>query len=100
MPNGHGGIPRFGSPVLLLVALLALLWLRVSREATWTTPVAYVAVALLAWRLAWHVHLYDVMEYEGAYTPPEKLQAARRRHRLTTLVLVPLALLAVHQLWP
>ena len=100
MPNGHGGIPRFWSPVLLSIGILVLLWLRVSREAPWATPVAYVAAALLAWRVAWHLHLYDVMEYGGANTPPEQLRAAVRRYRLTALALVPLALLSVHLLWP
>lgn len=100
MPNGHGGIPRFGSPVLLSLGVAVLLWLRVSGEAHWTVHAAYAAAGLLAWRFAWHLHLYDAMEYGGANTPPEELRAAKRRYRVTALVLVPLVLLSVHVLWP
>ena len=100
MPNGHGGIPRFGSPILLSIGVIVLLWLRISGEAQWTTHVAYVATGLLAWRLAWHLHLYGALEYGGANTPPEQLRAAKQRYRLTALVLIPLALLSVHALWP
>ena len=100
MPNGHGGVPRYGSPVLLSIVLVALLGLQRSWEARWTLPLAYLVAGLLAWRFAWHLHLYDLMEYDGAYTSPDRLQRAKRAHRLTTLVLVPAALACVHAFWP
>ena len=41
-----------------------------------------------------------LMEYDGAYTSPDRLQRAKRAHRLTTLVLVAAALACVHAFWP
>jgi hypothetical protein len=52
VPNGHGGIPRFGSPVLLSIGLALLLWLRISGGATWTIAAAYPLACLLAWRFS------------------------------------------------
>ena len=100
MPNGHGGIPRYGSPVFLSLILLGLLGLQRSHETRWTLPLAYLVAGLVAWRFAWHLHLYDLMEYDGAYASPAELQAAKRRYRWTMLFLVPAALVGVHVLWP
>jgi hypothetical protein len=100
MPNGHGGIPRWGSPLLLLVLLSILIWVRLSEQAVWTVYVAYPLAALLAWRFAWHLCLYDVMEYGGGYTSPDKLQKARSLYIKMLLALVPGAILCVYLFWP
>ena len=34
MPNGHGGVVKWGSPIVLLVILAGLVWLRASRGVT------------------------------------------------------------------
>ena len=99
MPNGHGGVPIFISPVLLLLTLFVLLWFRIAESAQWSLYLALFAGALFAWRLAWHLHLYGAMEYGGAYTPPEVLDPARRRYRRTLLLLLPAVLIGIYFAW-
>ena len=89
MPNGHGGIPRYGSPVLLLLVIAYLAALRATGGGAWTGYAALLAALLLGWRLAWHLWLYDLTEYGGAYADPEEMRAARRRYYLTAAVLAP-----------
>ncbi|MDH5804726.1 MAG: hypothetical protein OEZ54_06025 [Gemmatimonadota bacterium] len=100
MPNGHGGIPRYGSPILLLVFLLVLLRLEISRDFDWTIFPAYGLAASIAWRFSWHLFLYPLMEYGGSYTSVEALEAATRRYRLLAIVLIPGAVAAVFFFWP
>ena len=99
MPNGHGGIPWFGSPILLLVVLSALAWLRFSHDAAWTLYAAHPIAALFAWRFAWHLCLYRPTEYGGGYTSDEEMRKARARYYTLSAVLIPLAILAVQLLW-
>jgi hypothetical protein len=99
VPNGHGGVPRFGSPILLLLVLSGLFWLRSARDVEWTLYPALFGAALLAWRLAWHTHLYGVLAYGGAYTPYEVLRAARKRHLITLLILLPALLVTTYFAW-
>ena len=99
MPNGHGGIPRFGSPALLLFVLCVLFWFRFARGAQWTLYPALFAAILFSWRLAWHIHLYEVLEYGGAYTPQETLDAAKKRYLRTLLLLLPATLIASYLVW-
>lgn len=99
MPNGHGGIPKYGSPVLLSIILALLVWLRITRQTLWPLLAAYPTVIFLGWRLAWHIHMYDAAEYGGAYTPKEEMDSAGRKYRIGTLVYVSLGLLIASVLW-
>jgi hypothetical protein len=99
LPNGHGGVPRFASPTLLLFVLGVLLWFRFAQDARWTLYPALVGAALFSWRLAWHMHLYAALEYGGAYTPQEIIDAARRRYLRTLTVLLPAGLIAAYLVW-
>lgn len=100
MPNGHGGVVRWGAPVFWGV-LFALFLLNGARTgATWTRWAGTGAAALFAWRLSWHFWLYPLMEYGGAYASEEGLQAGRTLHRITTAVLVPLCGGLAWWLWP
>lgn len=92
MPNGHGGVPPFGGPVFLAllfgVAALAPLgggWLAWTRDG-----ICMVLAAAVGWRIAYHVRLYGVDHYGGAYTPPEVHRRASRRYRIATLLYAPL----------
>jgi hypothetical protein len=77
MPNGHGGKLRFGSPAVLLLALVVAGVLHHRSGAGWLVPAGYVLAALFGWRLAYHLHFWDASEYDGAYLPPEvKARAA------------------------
>ena len=85
MPNGHGGAPRFGAPLLLLLGLGVVLVRRMTFGLTWGWLVPYFLAALLGWRLAFHVHMWDAMEYGGAMTPPAAMARAGRRYLLGTI---------------
>ncbi len=100
MPNGHGGIPMFGSPFLLLILLGLLIWVRLSWQAVWTVYLAYPLAALFAWRFAWHFCLYTLMEYGGPREPSDELQEARSLYFKMSFVLVPGAILSVYLFWP
>lgn len=93
MPNGHGGIPKYGSPVLLVLALAGLLALSPTDGVL--RLLRFPLAALLGWRLAWHYCMYDAMEYGGRPTPDEEMKRARRRYVYALVGLVPLSLLAV-----
>ncbi|MGE0352502.1 MAG: hypothetical protein AB7I33_14490 [Gemmatimonadales bacterium] len=98
MPNGHGGIPRFGSPAVLLLLLgLVLAGGPVPGLPQGRWP-AYVLAVLLGWRLAFHIHMWDVTGYGGALAPPQRLAAARRRFIVGSLVYV-LAAAGLVRLW-
>ena len=99
MPNGLGGIPRFGSPVALLAVLLFLFWLRTAGEIDWTIFPAALVGALFAWRLSWHIHMHEASAYSGGHTSDEDLASARKWHRLSMAALIPLVLLAVLAAW-
>ena len=99
MPNGHGGIPKYGSPFLLLLVLGVLAFLKRTYDADWTVYAAYPAAVLLGWRLAWHLHLYDVMEYEGAHASREELATARKRYRFGAVLWIVVAVSATFALW-
>jgi len=99
MPNGHGGIPRYGSPVALTLLLVMLATVEVRSHAGWVGRAAYVVAALIGWRSAWHLMMYPIMEYGGAYVSDEEMAAARSRFRLAAIVSVPLAVAIVAAIW-
>jgi hypothetical protein len=82
MPNGHGGIPRFGSVVLLGGALVLLYFLHLTKGWEWCSVAGYVMAMAFGWRLAFHLCLWDATEYDGAYTKAEEMARARRRFRI------------------
>jgi hypothetical protein len=100
VPNGHGRIPRYGSPLLLLCVLGLLLLSELRYNPTWARPLAGGVAVLFGWRLAWHQFLYPVMDYGGAYRDPEEIASARNRYRIATVVYSTLAVAAVFFGWP
>ena len=76
MPNGHGGVPRFGSAVMMLVILL-LVYAYYRKEGwDWLAYAGYLLAAAFGWRLAHGLHLWKVTEYDGAYTSDDSLNLA------------------------
>ena len=73
MPNGHGGIPRFGGPIFY--AILAALAVAFDMMAA-----AAVLAAIAGWRLAYHLHFWGADEYGGAYTDADGYRRARLRY--------------------
>jgi hypothetical protein len=86
MPNGHGGIPRYGSPIILLIVFIVLFVLK--EHVPLYNYLKYILALLLAWRLAWHVAMYPAMEYGGHYTSEEDLRSAKRKYGIALIVCV------------
>jgi hypothetical protein len=81
MPNGHGGIPHFGSPVLLALMFFAGAFWPLAPDAAlqWARFAVCLALAALAgWRFAYHLHMWRAEEYSGYMSPEEYRRAARR----------------------
>jgi hypothetical protein len=73
MPNGHGGIPRFGGPIFYAVLAAVALAFKM-------TAAAAALAAIGGWRLSYHLHFWRADEYAGAYTDPEAYRRARLRY--------------------
>jgi len=103
MPNGHGGIPFLGAPVLLAALVVAAVAIPVEHPS----PLGYVRVAasvVLAatcgWRLAYHIHMRAADDYGGAHTEEAEFAKSRRRYRVLSIIyavaLVVATLAALH----
>jgi hypothetical protein len=87
MPNGHGGAPLFGGPIILAVMFGIAVTLPLQASLGWAWVAVCVALAAaVGWRLAYHLHMRDADEYGGAYGTPEEYQRALRRYRMLALV--------------
>jgi len=100
MPNGHGGIPRFGSPCIAALATVLLIWWARSSHHIAPKVLALLTAGVAGWRLAYHFTMWGVTEYSGAAATPEERKTARRNYLLASLVLVPAASLFVYFLIP
>jgi hypothetical protein len=81
VPNGHGGAPFLGAPVILLLMFAVVAFVPAFEPLGWGR-LAFPALA--GWRLAYHLHMRSADEYDGAYTDPEAYRRARRRYWLFT----------------
>ena len=80
MPNGHGGAPFLGAPIVFALLFLAIVFVPPGNVPGWVrVSVALGFAALAGWRLAYHLHLRDADEYDGAYTEPDAYRRAQRR---------------------
>lgn len=80
MPNGHGGYPWMGSPLLLAVALLILVLLPFdpdSGHGRARPMLAAVIGVVFGCRVAYHLHRRSTDAYGGAYTDPDNVRRAR-----------------------
>ena len=92
MPNGHGGVPFLGAPVFLGVLFAVFASLPDIARFGW----AYVGLCLglaaaAGWRLAYHLHMREADEYDGAYTAPDAYQRAARRYWIAAPIYAVLA---------
>ena len=93
MPNGHGGIPYFGAPVLLGILTALLIWWYRATGSVIPQVLIYISTALFGWRLAFHLTMWDVMEYGGGYTSEEDMAKAKRKFMAVAIKLIPLSLM-------
>jgi len=92
MPNGHGGVPRFGYPVLLGIATVLLVWWYRATASVIPQVLVYLSSGLFGWRLAFHLTMWGVMEYGGGYTSKEDMAKAKRKYLVAAVILIPLSI--------
>ncbi len=89
MPNGHGGVPFLGAPIVFAVMFAAFAWLpfEVQGWLGWAqVAICLLLAALFGWRLAYNLHMWDADEYGGGYTPPDVYRRAARRYWVLAVV--------------
>jgi hypothetical protein len=95
MPNGHGGIPWFGSPVLLGAATVITVWFESKWSTGWLVVLAFALSLLFAWRFAFHLHMWDVAGYGGGYTSDDEMRHAKKRFRIGIVIYSAISLAVV-----
>ena len=94
MPNGHGGIPRYGSAVtMLLFVLLAYVYYRKEGWA-WLGYAGYVLAAALGWRFAHGLHMWKATDYGGAYTSDDAMHLALGKYAVGSVAYAAAAMAA------
>jgi hypothetical protein len=87
MPNGHGGVPFLGTPILFAAMFVIFAGLPLKTRLGWAwVAICLVLSALVGWRLAYNLHMWDADEYGGAYTEPDVYRRAARRYRVLAVV--------------
>ena len=102
MPNGHGGIPWFGRPLLYAIGFAILAWRPVAGQGTpgWIRVAICLALAaLIGWRVAFGRHMWHATEYDGAYTPNDAFNRAQRRYRIAAPIYALVAVCAAYALF-
>lgn len=94
MPNGHGGVPRFGSALLLLVFLMLIYAYSRKDGLDWLAYGGYILAAGLGWRCAHGLHLWKVTEYDGAYTTDDAINLALGKYLAGSVVYAVAAMAA------
>lgn len=94
MPNGHGGVPRFGSTLLLLVVLMLVYAYSRKDGMDWLAYGGYLLAAALGWRIAHGLHLWKVTEYDGAYTTDDAINLALGKYLAGSVVYAVAAMAA------
>lgn len=88
MPNGHGGVVRFFSVIVLLIFAAGLLAYVKKGGAEWAIYAGYFLALAIGERFAHHLHLWHVDEYEGAYSSDEEKAGARKTYIVGAVIYV------------
>lgn len=95
MPNGHGGMPRFGSALFLLAILLVLYAYHLKApDVAWLHWLGYPFAAAFGWRFAHGLHLWKVTEYDGAYSSEEAINRAVNLYLIGSVAYAIVAMVA------
>jgi hypothetical protein len=87
MPNGHGGVPFLGAPIVFAIMFATCAGLPPKAQFGWAwVGICLVLAALVGWRLAYDLHMRDADEYGGAYTRPDVYRRAAQRYWILTVV--------------
>ena len=79
MPNGHGGIMRYGAPVIIFIIMLVVFFNEDMSATKWYRPTLLALSVLFGWKLSLHLHMWRALEYGGAYINEVELRRARIR---------------------
>ena len=85
MPNGHGGMPRFGSALILLLCLIIVYTFLMKGASPMFAWVGYPLAAGFGWRFAYGLHMRKVTEYDGAYSSEEAISLAVNKYLIGTI---------------
>ena len=86
MPNGHGGMPRYGAPFCVFCLILASLLCRKFAPDMWRDIPFYFLAIWLGWKLSWHIRMWNVSEYDGNTSTQEAVSRAAKRRSLGLLL--------------
>jgi len=100
MPNGHGGYPWMGGPILLAIGFLILLFLPLASDSAFARArpmLGLVVAGVFGCRLAYHLHMRRADAYGGGYTDPDAYRRARRRYALACVGYSAAAVYVAHR---
>ena len=89
MPNGHGGYPFLGSPLLLAFFFtIAQAWkVPVPSSLNTARVAACIAMAVAAgWRLAYHLHMREADAYSGQFLKDGGRDIALKRYIILAIL--------------
>jgi hypothetical protein len=89
MPNGHGGYPFLGSPLLLAFFFTVTQAWKVPIPSSLNTVrvVACIAMAAAAgWRLAYHLHMRAADAYSGQFMKDGERATMLRRYTIRAIL--------------
>ncbi len=95
MPNGHNATPRIWHPLVFFGATVLAASFYADNRSAWLAAACVLLAAGFGWRLSFSIVMWDAMEYGGAYTPPEQMASARRRHATAASVLALCSVAAI-----
>lgn len=92
MPNGHGGSPFLGAPILFAIFFAVMASLPNPQRIGWLwVAVCLLFAAVAGWRRAYHLHMRAGDEYDGAYTSPDAYKRAARRYWIAAPIYILLS---------
>lgn len=95
MPNGHGGIPRYGSSALLLILTFAALFIHFKLWIEWLVYPIYFLAVLFSWRFSSHLFMWGVTNYGGATSSDKEIENAKKKYIMATIVFSILSIVLV-----
>ena len=103
MPNGHGGIPWMGSPILIgiILGVVVSVTQKIDQELYVILGkfVSYFLAILFSWRLSSHFFMWGVTEYDGAYVKEEEIEVAKKKYLIATIVLSVIMVVIVNSIF-
>ena len=94
MPNGHGGYPFLGSPILLAILFAVTQAWKVPVPSSLNTVRVAACIAMAAgagWRLAYHLHMREADAYSGQFLKEGERERMLKRYIVLAIVYAVIA---------